>query len=85
MSDLAKAMMEAHEIMGTESQIPAHIGCFYRLKVNPLEEAFFPPHMKAAWADYFVQGWVRDVLLLLAPRSSCVKTLFQSCSRLCAG
>lgn len=85
MSDLTKAMLEAHEIMGTESQIPAHIGCFYRLKVNPLEETFFSPHMKAAWADYFVQGWIRDVLLLLAPRSSCVKTLFQSCSRLCAG
>lgn len=48
LSDLAKAILEAHwncRNWVTDPSLRVHVGCFDRLKVNPLQEAFFfPPY-----------------------------------------
>lgn len=81
LSDMAKAILEAHwncRNWVTDPSTRIRGGCFYRLKVNLLQVAFFFfPHMKVIWGDCFVQSWMHDVLLLLELRSSCVK----HCSR----
>lgn len=77
LSDLAKAILEEHwnyRNWVTDPSTHICVGYFYRLKANPLQEAFFlPPHMKVIWGECFVQSWISDVLLLLELRSSCVK------------